>query len=108
MDTAVESELPTEVADVAAPSPAGDAVPAACAVTAQEPAGPQPVRAVHVAPEQLRAVLELYEQGQMLRAYELARSYGALTAWRGPGARALAGRLAENLGAPRVARVLHR
>src|SRR4051794_8746535 len=40
---------------------------------------------------QLRAVRDLYEQGQLLRAHELAASFAPLRRWRGPGSRVLAG-----------------
>jgi tetratricopeptide (TPR) repeat protein len=57
--------------------------------------------------EQLRPVMELYDQCQLLRVHELAQSYGPLKDWRGPGARIAAGRIAMNLGAPQLGHVLH-
>src|SRR5690242_18246775 len=61
-----------------------------------------------VADVQLDQVLELYLSGRMLRAYEAAQALGPLHTWRGATARVLAGRLAMNLGAPRLGHVLHR
>src|SRR4051812_23377968 len=58
--------------------------------------------------EQLSAVMDLYDAGQMLGAHRLAESYGPLRQWRGPAARVAAGRLALNLGAPHFGRVFHR
>lgn len=52
--------------------------------------------------EQIAAVRDLYERGQMMSAYELATSYGPLKHWRGAEARIMAGRLAGHIGAPRL------
>src|SRR4051794_30953067 len=65
-------------------------------------------RGVVVSPQQLRAVLDEYGRGQMLSAYALAQTYGPIQDWRGRGARVLAGRLAGNLGAPKLSMALHR
>lgn len=43
----------------------------------------------------------------MLAAYELASAIAPPATWRGAAARVVAGRLAMNLGAPRLGRVLH-
>ena len=59
-----------------------------------------------VAPEVLREVQRLYDAGQMLDAYRAAGAGPALKDWTGD-ARTLAGRLAGNLGAPRLGSVLH-
>ena len=61
-----------------------------------------------VSTEQLDAVLDLYHQGHMLRAYAAAQAIGPMTKWRGAAARIVAGRLAMNLGAPGAGRTLHR
>ncbi len=53
--------------------------------------------------QQLQPILELYERGLCLQAYRLAETLGPLPQWRGTAARVLAGRLAGNLGAPRLA-----
>src|SRR5690348_16652084 len=58
--------------------------------------------------EQLTHVQDLYDQGLMMRAWEAAKAIGPLREWRGAAGRVLAGRLANNLGAPRVGRILHR
>jgi tetratricopeptide (TPR) repeat protein len=53
--------------------------------------------------EQFQPVLELYERGLCLQAYRRSEALGPLKDWRGPDARVLAGRLAGNLAAPRLA-----
>jgi tetratricopeptide (TPR) repeat protein len=55
-----------------------------------------------LAPEQLASVLDLYEQGLYLQAYELGRSIAPLKAWGNTEARILAGRMAGNLGGPKL------
>jgi tetratricopeptide (TPR) repeat protein len=57
--------------------------------------------------QQLDEILDLYHRGQMLRAWDVARTLGPLKEWRGA-ARVMAGRLAMNLGAPTLGRALHR
>ena len=55
-------------------------------------------------PDRVRA---LYEEGQCLRAYELARTVGPLDSWGGTAARLMASGLAANLGAPRLGTAPH-
>lgn len=55
----------------------------------------------------LEQIAELYSAGQYLTALETAAPLGELTQWSGTRARVLAGRLANNLGAPRLGRALH-
>ena len=62
---------------------------------------------VEVSSSDLARVLELYEDGRYLRAYELALGFGPLAAWTGTAARLVAGRMAMNLGAPRLAVAFH-
>ena len=62
---------------------------------------------VEVSSSDLARVLELYEDGRYLRAYELALGFGPLAAWTGTAARIVAGRMAMNLGAPRLAVAFH-
>ena len=62
---------------------------------------------VVIDPVELARVLSLYESGQYIQAYDLARSNGPIEAWTGTAARIVAGRLAMNLGAHRVAVALH-
>src|SRR5262245_16407313 len=50
---------------------------------------------------------ELHSSRLYFQAYEQGQALGALKDWQGTSARLLAGRLAANLGAPRLARVLH-
>lgn len=57
--------------------------------------------------EDLAPVQALYDRGLYLQAYALAVKRAPLREWRGTPARVLAGRLAGNLGAPRLGRVLH-
>jgi tetratricopeptide (TPR) repeat protein len=60
-----------------------------------------------VAPEDLERIRDLYERGLYQQAYAVARNYGPLARWDGAAARLLAGRLAGNLGARRLACSLH-
>jgi tetratricopeptide (TPR) repeat protein len=62
---------------------------------------------VEIAPSDLARVLELYEDGFCLKSFDLAKSFGPLESWRGTSARIVAGRLAMNLGSPRLAMALH-
>ena len=55
----------------------------------------------------LNRVLDLYNQGQYLQAYTLGQTLGPLNTWSGTAAKLLAGRLATNLGAPRLGIALH-
>src|SRR5204862_180618 len=57
--------------------------------------------------EEIEAVAESSVQGLYLQAYTRASKLAPLQTWRGTEARILAGRLAGNLGAPRLGRVLH-
>src|SRR5262249_40140260 len=59
------------------------------------------------APPTLQEVLDLYTQGLCLQAYERSQALGPLAEWTGTAARVLAGRLAMNLGAPRLTRWHH-
>ena len=57
--------------------------------------------------EQLLArVLELYERGELLAAFEAGRRLGPITSWPGTEGRVLAGRVAGQLGARRVSAAL--
>ncbi len=58
-------------------------------------------------PDQLQPIQEFYDQGLMLRAHAAAQTIGRVQEWRGVQGRVLGGRLAMNLGAPRLGRVLH-
>jgi tetratricopeptide (TPR) repeat protein len=55
----------------------------------------------------IERVRALFEQGLCLQAYESARALEPMRAWSGTAARLLGGRLAINLGAPRLCRWLH-
>ncbi|MBV9123631.1 MAG: C39 family peptidase, partial [Planctomycetes bacterium] len=67
----------------------------------------QPLEPVQVAPEDLSRIRDLYSRGLCLQAYQAAQPWGPLKAWSGTAGRVLAGRLAMNLGAPRLGRWLH-
>ncbi len=56
----------------------------------------------------LAKVQALYDQGLYVSALEAGQELGELRHWRGTRERVLAGRLAYNLGAPQLGRVLHR
>ena len=56
---------------------------------------------------ELSQVLDLYNQGKYLQAYTLAQPLGSLNTWSGTAPKLLAGRLAMNLGTPRLGMALH-
>ncbi|MDG3004459.1 C39 family peptidase [Paludisphaera mucosa] len=58
--------------------------------------------AVAAAPADLGRIRELYEAGDYLGAFEVARGLGPMTRWPGASAKVLAGRLAWQLGAVRL------
>ena len=62
---------------------------------------------MEISAEELRRVRDLYDRGLYLQAWAEAEKLGPLRRWRGTPARVLAGRLAGNLGAQRLGRVLH-
>jgi tetratricopeptide (TPR) repeat protein len=64
-------------------------------------------RAVYPTQEQLARLRDLYDRAMCLQAMQLADTIGPLQSWRGPAARVLAGRLAMNVGAPKLGRALH-
>ncbi|MEW6159659.1 MAG: tetratricopeptide repeat protein, partial [Verrucomicrobiota bacterium] len=55
----------------------------------------------------LAEIRELYESGRSFTAYQKAAAAGPLARWTGVKACLLAGRLANNIGAPQLARKLH-
>ncbi|MCE9555187.1 MAG: tetratricopeptide repeat protein, partial [Planctomycetes bacterium] len=61
-----------------------------------------------VAAEVLQEVDARYQAGQYLSAYEAGTALGPLSAWAGTQGRLLAGRLATNLGSPRLGQALVR
>jgi tetratricopeptide (TPR) repeat protein len=63
--------------------------------------------AAHPSDDQLAQVQALYDRALCLQAIRLAESIGPLQHWRGATARVLAGRLAMNVGAPKMGRALH-
>src|SRR5262249_25288104 len=73
-------------------------------MSAQQIVSHEPIAAT---PPDLAAVQDLYEQGLYLQAYRLAEQIGPLNKWPGPSAKVLAGRLAMNLGGPRLGRRFH-
>jgi len=62
---------------------------------------------MEIAAPDLQRVRDLYDRGLYLQAWKAAEALGPLREWRGTPARVLAGRLAGNLGASRLGRVLH-
>jgi tetratricopeptide (TPR) repeat protein len=70
-----------------------------------EPSPPTPIT---VPPADQARILALYERGQYLKAHTAATAFGPLKDWAGTDAQVLAGRMAGNLGAPRLAAWLHR
>lgn len=55
----------------------------------------------------LSRVESLYEQGRYVDALATSQPLGPVTTWSSPAGRVMAGRLAGNLGAPRLGRALH-
>jgi tetratricopeptide (TPR) repeat protein len=60
-----------------------------------------------LAPADVTRIRELYAQGRYRQAYDAAAGYGPFRAWAGTPARLIGGRLAIQLGAPRLGRRLH-
>jgi tetratricopeptide (TPR) repeat protein len=61
-----------------------------------------------MSPELLARLTDLYDRGQYLQAYQEAAVLGPLDRWQGIDALLLGGRLAHNLGAVRLGRLMHR
>src|SRR5260370_39816484 len=57
---------------------------------------------VKVASKDLERIIKIYDKGLYLQAYQQAEKNGPLSRWTGTRARILAGRLAGNLGGPRL------
>jgi len=66
-----------------------------------------PLTPIELAPADVARVKQLYLAGQYRAAYELGETFGPLRRWDGPSARLIGGRLAIQLGAPRLGRQLH-
>src|SRR5262249_34201089 len=62
---------------------------------------------MQISQEQLQPIKKLYDQSLYLKAYEKALQLAPLNQWVGADAMLLAGRIAGNLGAPKLARRLH-
>lgn len=62
---------------------------------------------VTIPPAELARIKELYLAGKYRAAFDLGSGFGPLRGWAGPAARLLAGRLAMQLGNPRLGRQLH-
>src|SRR3989442_2759607 len=60
-----------------------------------------------ITPADVQELRELYERGLCLQAYQKAQAFGSFPSWSDTQALVMAGRLAANLGAPRLARRLH-
>ncbi|OWK37938.1 tetratricopeptide repeat protein [Fimbriiglobus ruber] len=56
---------------------------------------------------ELGRIRELYNQGRYRQALAVGEPFGPVRTWPGPAARLMAGRLAIQLGAPRIGRSLH-
>ena len=72
-------------------------------VTTEPEPRPAAAREVQPSAELLATVESLYERGLCRQAFEAATAAGPLERWRGEQACILAGRMAFNLGAPRLA-----
>src|SRR5579864_8079394 len=57
---------------------------------------------VKVSSKELERITKIYDKGLYLQAYQQAEKIGPLRHWTGTRARILAGRLAGNLGGPRL------
>jgi len=62
---------------------------------------------VDIASADIAAIKDLYGHGRYRAAHEYGLRFGPLRGWAGPAARLIAGRLAMQLGAPRLGRQLH-
>jgi tetratricopeptide (TPR) repeat protein len=62
---------------------------------------------VAVSSADLAPIMDLYQRGLCLQAYQRSESFGPLPQWTGTAARLLAGRLAIHLGAPRLTYRMH-
>ncbi|WP_422931118.1 C39 family peptidase [Singulisphaera sp. PoT] len=62
---------------------------------------------ITIAPADLDRIREIYESGLYLQAFEESKAWGPLETWEGTPALILAGRLAMNLGGPKLAERLH-
>ncbi len=62
---------------------------------------------MELAPADLTRVRELYTQGRYRQAYDAANALGPLREWSGTAARLIGGRLAIQLGAPKLGRRMH-
>jgi hypothetical protein len=62
---------------------------------------------MEIAPADLTRIRDLYAQGHYRRAHDVATAYGPMRAWTGTAARLIGGRLAIQLGAPRLGRRMH-
>jgi tetratricopeptide (TPR) repeat protein len=62
---------------------------------------------MELAPADLSRVRELYTRGHYRQAYEAAGALGPLRSWAGTAARLIGGRLAIQLGAPKLGRRMH-
>ena len=59
---------------------------------------------MEIAANELAPVLDLYSRGLYRQAYEQAAALAPLAEWEGTAPRLLAGRLARQVGAPRLSR----
>jgi len=64
-------------------------------------------QAMEPAPADVSRLRELYLAGRYRQAFEFASSFGPLRTWAGTPARLIGGRLAIQLGAPKLGRQLH-
>ncbi len=62
---------------------------------------------VSIPPAELARIKELYLAGRYRAAHDAGTPFGPLRGWAGPAARLIAGRLAMQLGDPRLGRRLH-
>lgn len=58
-------------------------------------------------PLELGRIRELYSQGRYRQALTIGQAFGPIREWTGPAGRLIAGRLAIQLGAPRLGKQLH-
>src|SRR5207302_652472 len=62
---------------------------------------------MNIASADVARIRDLYGQGRYLLAYEAASAFGPVRQWAGTPARLIGGRLAIQLGAPKLGRQLH-
>jgi tetratricopeptide (TPR) repeat protein len=62
---------------------------------------------MELSPAEIEPIEDLYRSGLYVQAFRESQKLGALRSWQGPEAMVLAGRIAQNTGAPRLGDSIH-